>query len=122
MIIPLEKLVEYKGNKYELAKAMIKLAQNGKVLMYNEAKLNNGKYIPIVIKNIMEGKIKFDYKDDHDISKEAPFLGKKEEEEYDESLFASAADEEDEEDEEDYDDFDEEDEEVEVEETEEDED
>ncbi|MEK6796972.1 MAG: hypothetical protein AABZ39_19515 [Spirochaetota bacterium] len=87
MIIPLEKLIEYKGNRYELARAMIELARNGKGLLYNETKVNKGKYISVVIKNVMEGRIKYEYGkefpskvDDH-----APFMHSNEI--YDETKF-----------------------------------
>lgn len=87
MIIPLEKLVEYKGNKYELARAMIELARTGKETLAREAKQKNGKYIQIAIKNIIDGKIKFGYTDEtKSIDPEAPFL--KSNLEYDENEFA----------------------------------
>ncbi|MBI4979827.1 MAG: hypothetical protein HZC28_20275 [Spirochaetes bacterium] len=87
MIIPLEKLIEYKGNRYELARAMIELARNGKSLLANEAKLNKGKIIPVTIKNIIDGKIKFAYQQDNapDVDPHAPFLHTAEE--YDETKF-----------------------------------
>ena len=56
-IIPLEKLIEYKGNRYELSRAMIELAKNGSTLLKGETKYRGGKYIPNVMKNILDGKI-----------------------------------------------------------------
>lgn len=74
-IIPLKKLIEYKGNRYELSRAMIELAKTGGNLLRNETKYRNGKYIPTVIKNILDGNIKYEYEEDMNISvdKEAPF-------------------------------------------------
>ncbi len=74
-IIPLKKLIEYKGNRYELSRAMIELAKNGGDLLRNETKYRNGKYIPTVIKNILDGSIKYEYEGDINISvdEDAPF-------------------------------------------------
>lgn len=74
-IIPLKKLIEYKGNRYELSRAMIELAKTGGNLLRNETKYRNGKYIPTVIKNILDGNIKYEYEEDMNISvdEEAPF-------------------------------------------------
>lgn len=74
-IIPLKKLIEYKGNRYELSRAMIELAKTGSNLLRNETKYRNGKYIPTVIKNILDGNIKYEYEEDMNISvdEEAPF-------------------------------------------------
>ena len=43
-IIPLKKLIEYKGNRYELSRAMIELAKSGGNLLRNETKYRKGKY------------------------------------------------------------------------------
>ena len=88
-IIPLEKLIEYKGNRYELSKAMIELAKNGSVLLKGETKYRGGKYIPTVMKNILDGKIKYEYEEgvDMTIDEEAPF--KHTETEYDETEYAT---------------------------------
>ena len=74
-IIPLEKLIEYKGNRYELSKAMIELAKNGGTLLKGETKYRGGKYIPTVMKNILDGKIKYEYEEgvDMTVDEEAPF-------------------------------------------------
>lgn len=74
-IIPLKKLIEYKGNRYELSRAMIELAKTGGNLLRNETKYRNGKYIPTVIKNILDGNIKYEYEKDINIAvdEEAPF-------------------------------------------------
>lgn len=87
-IIPLKKLIEYKGNRYELSRAMIELAKTGGNLLRNETKYRNGKYIPTVIKNILDGNIKYDYEEDINISvdEEAPF--KSSTVEYDEETYA----------------------------------
>ncbi len=74
-IIPLKKLIEYKGNRYELSKAMIELAKSGEKLLKAETKYRNGKYIPTVIKNILDGTIKYEYEKDTQmtVDEEAPF-------------------------------------------------
>lgn len=80
-IIPLKKLIEYKGNRYELSRAMIELAKSGGNLLRNETKYRKGKYIPTVIKNILDGNIKYEYEDDTKMSvdAEAPFKSSKSE-------------------------------------------
>lgn len=87
-IIPLKKLIEYKGNRYELSRAMIELAKTGGNLLRNETKYRNGKYIPTVIKNILDGNIKYEYEKDINITvdEEAPF--KSSETEYDSEIYA----------------------------------
>lgn len=91
-IIPLEKLIEYKGNRYELSKAMIELAKNGGTLLKGETKYRGGKYIPTVMKNILDGKIKYEYEEgvDMTVDEEAPF--KHAEAAYDESEYVSEED------------------------------
>ncbi len=88
-IIPLEKLIEYKGNRYELSRAMIELAKNGNALLKGETKYRGGKYIPTVMKNILDGKIKYEYEEgvDMTIDEEAPF--KHSETSYDETEYAT---------------------------------
>lgn len=75
-IIPLDKLIEYKGNKYELTKAMIELARNGHALLGPEAKYRGGKYVQTVVKNILDGNIKYAYEETSfmEIDPHAPFL------------------------------------------------
>ena len=91
-IIPLEKLIEYKGNRYELSKALIELAKNGGTLLKGETKYRGGKYIPTVMKNILDGKIKYEYEEgvDMTVDEEAPF--KHSEVAYDETEYASEDD------------------------------
>ena len=91
-IIPLEKLIEYKGNRYELSRAMIELAKNGSTLLKGETKYRGGKYIPTVMKNILDGKIKYEYEEgvDMTVDEEAPF--KHSEVAYDEGEYASEDD------------------------------
>ena len=74
-IIPLEKLIEYKGNRYELTKAMIELARNGGKLLGPETKYRNGKYVQTVIKAVLDGHIKYEYEEGSalTISEYAPF-------------------------------------------------
>ena len=87
-IIPLKKLIEYKGNRYELSRAMIELAKSGGNLLRNETKYRKGKYIQTVIKNILDGNIKYEYEDDAKMSvdEDAPFKSSKTE--YDEEIYA----------------------------------
>ena len=87
-IIPLKKLIEYKGNRYELSRAMIELAKTGGNLLRNETKYRNGKYIPTVIKNILDGNIKYEYEENTNMSvdEEAPFKSSKME--YDSETYA----------------------------------
>jgi len=107
-IIPLEKLIEYKGNRYELSRAMIELAKNGGNLLRNETEYRDGKYIPTVMKNILDGKIKYEYETNADIEvdEEAPFKisGK----EYDAEEYSTAENKEESEEEDDDDDDEEE--------------
>lgn len=88
-IIPLEKLIEYKGNRYELTCAMIELAKSGGRLLKSETKYRGGKYIPTVMKNILDGRIKYDYEKDSsmEIDESAPF--KDVNLEYDENIYIS---------------------------------
>ena len=88
-IIPLEKLIEYRGNRYELSRAMIELAKNGGTLLKGETKYRGGKYIPTVMKNILDGKIKYEYEEGVDmiVDEEAPF--KHSEIEYNESEYST---------------------------------
>lgn len=88
-IIPLEKLIEYRGNRYELSRAMIELAKNGGTLLKGETKYRGGKYIPTVMKNILDGKIKYEYEKGVDmaVDEEAPF--KHSEIEYNESEYST---------------------------------
>lgn len=87
-IIPLKKLIEYKGNRYELSRAMIELAKSGNNLLRNETKYRKGKYIPTVIKNILDGNIKYEYEEDSKmlVDEEAPFKSSKNE--YDAEVYA----------------------------------
>lgn len=92
-MIPLEKLIEYKGNRYELTKAMIELAHIGKNLLKGETKYRKSKYIPVVIYNVLEGKIKFCYDNDKlSVDENAPFLTSQET--YDETIYEDKLDEE----------------------------
>lgn len=91
-MIPLEKLIEYKGNRYELTKAMIELAHAGKNLLKGETKYRKSKYIPVVIYNVLEGKIKFCYDNDKlSVDENAPFLTSQET--YDETIYEDKLDE-----------------------------
>lgn len=87
-IIPLKKLIEYKGNRYELSRAMIELAKSGGNLLRNETKYRKGKYIQTVIKNILDGNIKYEYEDDTKMSVDANAPFKSSKSEYDAEAYA----------------------------------
>lgn len=87
-IIPLKKLIEYKGNRYELSRAMIELAKSGGNLLRNETKYRKGKYIPTVIKNILDGNIKYEYEEDTKMSVDADAPFKSSKSEYDAEDYA----------------------------------
>ena len=87
-IIPLKKLIEYKGNRYELSRAMIELAKSGGNLLRNETKYRKGKYITTVIKNILDGNIKYEYEDDTKMSVDADAPFKSSKSEYDAEAYA----------------------------------
>ena len=87
-IIPLKKLIEYKGNRYELSRAMIELAKSGGNLLRNETKYRKGKYIPTVIKNILDGNIKYEYEEDIKMSVDADAPFKSSKSEYDAEAYA----------------------------------
>ena len=87
-IIPLKKLIEYKGNRYELSRAMIELAKSGGNLLRNETKYRKGKYIPTVIKNILDGNIKYEYEEDAKMSVDADAPFKSSKSEYDAEAYA----------------------------------
>ena len=87
-IIPLKKLIEYKGNRYELSRAMIELAKSGGNLLRNETKYRKGKYIQTVIKNILDGNIKYEYEDDTKMSVDADAPFKSSKSEYDAEAYA----------------------------------
>lgn len=86
-IIPLERLIEYKGNRYELSRAMIELAKSGGRLLRAETKYRGGKYIPTVMRNILDGKIRYDYEEGASmgVDEEAPF--KHSGSEYEENIY-----------------------------------
>ncbi|TXJ41782.1 hypothetical protein [Brachyspira aalborgi] len=87
-IIPLKKLIEYKGNRYELSRAMIELAKSGGNLLRNETKYRKEKYIQTVIKNILDGNIKYEYEDDTKMSVDADAPFKSSKSEYDAEAYA----------------------------------
>ena len=59
MIIPLDELVEFSGNRYELTCAAIKRAIQLKLTEDEELKANNGKIVPTAIKQVLTGKVKY---------------------------------------------------------------
>ncbi len=61
MIIPLEKLINYNDNAYELAVAMTKRAYQLAVLKGPEVEKNNGKVVSLAAQQIFEKTIEYKF-------------------------------------------------------------
>ena len=59
MIIPLDELINYKGNRYELTCAAIKRAIQINLTGDEDLKKNKGKIVPTALKQILTKKVKF---------------------------------------------------------------
>ncbi|MCF7913625.1 MAG: DNA-directed RNA polymerase subunit omega [Spirochaetaceae bacterium] len=59
MIIPLDKLVGWKGNIYEMTSAAIKRANQLTITGDEEVEINNGKVVPTAIKQILDKKVEY---------------------------------------------------------------
>jgi DNA-directed RNA polymerase subunit omega len=59
MIIPIDELIDYKDNRYEITCAAIKRAIQINLTGDEELKKNNNKIVPLAIKQILTGKVKF---------------------------------------------------------------
>lgn len=59
MIIPLDELVGFEGNRYALTCATIKRAIQLKLTEDEELKANNGKIVPTAINQVLTGKVKY---------------------------------------------------------------
>ena len=59
MYFSLEKLVDYKGNRYELARACMEYAKKVRILEIDEYHEVNGKDALVAIKALLDGKIKY---------------------------------------------------------------
>ncbi|MBN2546463.1 MAG: DNA-directed RNA polymerase subunit omega [Spirochaetes bacterium] len=63
MIIPLDKLIEFKGNRYKLTCAAIKRAIQINLTDDEELKKNNGKIVPTALKQILLKKVQYKLED-----------------------------------------------------------
>lgn len=59
MIIPVDELIDYKGNRYELTCAAIKRAIQINLTKDEELKKNRGKIVPTALKQVLLGKVRY---------------------------------------------------------------
>ncbi|HOV12775.1 MAG TPA: DNA-directed RNA polymerase subunit omega [Spirochaetota bacterium] len=59
MIIPLDELIDFKGNRYELTCAAIKRAIQINLTGDEELKRNKGKIVPTALKQVLLQKVKY---------------------------------------------------------------
>jgi len=59
MIIPLDELINYKGNRYELTCAAIKRAIQINLTGDEDLKKNKGKIVPTSLRQVLSSKVKF---------------------------------------------------------------
>ena len=59
MIIPLDELIDFKGNRYELTCAAIKRAIQINLTEDDEIKKNKGKIVPIALKQVLKKKVQY---------------------------------------------------------------
>ena len=59
MIIPLDELIDFKGNRYELTCAAIKRAIQINLTGDEELKKNKGKIVPTALRQILLKKVKY---------------------------------------------------------------
>lgn len=59
MIIPLDQLIDFKGNRYELTCASIKRAIQINLTGDEELKKNKGKIVPVALKQVLLEKVKY---------------------------------------------------------------
>lgn len=59
MILPLDEIINYKGNRYELTCAAIKRAIQLNLTKDEELKKNKNKSVSLALKQIFSGKIKY---------------------------------------------------------------
>ncbi len=59
MIIPVDELIDYKGNRYELTCAAIKRAIQINLTRDEELKKNKGKIVPTALRQVLLGKVKY---------------------------------------------------------------
>ncbi|HOJ63233.1 MAG TPA: DNA-directed RNA polymerase subunit omega [Spirochaetota bacterium] len=59
MILPLDEIIDFKGNRYELTCAAIKRAIQLNLTKDEELKKNKNKIVPTALRQIFSGKIKY---------------------------------------------------------------
>jgi len=59
LIIPLDELIDFKGNRYELTCAAIKRAIQINLTGDEELKRNKGKIVPTALKQVLLQKVKY---------------------------------------------------------------
>ena len=59
MIIPLDELIDFKGNRYELTSAAIKRAIQINLTGDDELKKNKGKVVPTALRQVLTNKVKY---------------------------------------------------------------
>lgn len=64
MIIPINELIDYTGNRYELTCAAIKRATQLNLVSSEELKKNNGKIVPTALNQMLLGKVKYKLEED----------------------------------------------------------
>jgi DNA-directed RNA polymerase subunit omega len=59
LIIPLDELIDFKGNRYELTCATIKRAIQINLTGDDELKKNKGKVVPTALRQVLTKKVKY---------------------------------------------------------------
>ncbi len=59
MILPLDRLISYQGNMYELTCAAIRRAYQLTVTGDEELDVNQGKVVSLAVKQILSGKVEY---------------------------------------------------------------
>jgi DNA-directed RNA polymerase subunit omega len=63
MILPLDELINFKGNRYELTCAAIKRAIQINLTGDEDLKKNRGKIVPTALKQVLTQKVKYRIED-----------------------------------------------------------
>ncbi len=64
MIIPIDELIDFKGNRYELTCAAIKRAIQINLTEDEELKKNKGKVVPTALRQVLTEKVKYKIEQD----------------------------------------------------------
>ena len=64
LIIPIDELIDFKGNRYELTCAAIKRAIQINLTADEELKKNRGKVVPTALKQVLSEKVKYKLEQD----------------------------------------------------------